>query len=92
MANLFKLSNKLELLLMAIWLFILKKTGIKEETIQTKIRAWQDSNLQSPDPKSGALSIRPHTLFFFKLFNLHFGSYNRIKLKQLTLRAPYVIQ
>ena len=22
-------------------------------------RAWQDSNLQSPDPKSGALSIRP---------------------------------
>ena len=26
-------------------------------------RAWQDSNLQSPDPKSGALSIRPHTLY-----------------------------
>ena len=25
-----------------------------------KIRSWQDSNLQSPDPKSGALSIRPH--------------------------------
>ena len=25
-------------------------------------RAWQDSNLQSPDPKSGALSIRPHGL------------------------------
>ena len=25
-------------------------------------RAWQDSNLQSPDPKSGALSIRPHAL------------------------------
>ena len=24
------------------------------------IRSWQDSNLQSPDPKSGALSIRPH--------------------------------
>ena len=23
---------------------------------------WQDSNLQSPDPKSGALSIRPHGL------------------------------
>ena len=23
-------------------------------------RPWQDSNLQSPDPKSGALSIRPH--------------------------------
>ena len=23
-------------------------------------RSWQDSNLQSPDPKSGALSIRPH--------------------------------
>ena len=25
-------------------------------------RQWQDSNLQSPDPKSGALSIRPHGL------------------------------
>ena len=25
-----------------------------------KYRSWQDSNLQSPDPKSGALSIRPH--------------------------------
>ena len=25
-----------------------------------KCRSWQDSNLQSPDPKSGALSIRPH--------------------------------
>ena len=25
-----------------------------------KSRPWQDSNLQSPDPKSGALSIRPH--------------------------------
>ena len=25
-------------------------------------RSWQDSNLQSPDPKSGALSIRPHDL------------------------------
>ena len=28
---------------------------------EKKFRAWQDSNLQSPDPKSGALSIRPHT-------------------------------
>ena len=27
-------------------------------------RAWQDSNLQSPDPKSGALSIRPHGLLW----------------------------
>ena len=27
-----------------------------------KYRSWQDSNLQSPDPKSGALSIRPHNL------------------------------
>ena len=25
-------------------------------------RTWQDSNLQSPDPKSGALSIRPQEL------------------------------
>ena len=28
-------------------------------------RAWQDSNLQSPDPKSGALSIRPHGLTWY---------------------------
>ena len=28
--------------------------------LRQKVRAWQDSNLQSPDPKSGALSIRPH--------------------------------
>ena len=34
--------------------------------IKKNIRAWQDSNLQSPDPKSGALSIRPHT--HYKLF------------------------
>ena len=27
-----------------------------------KNRPWQDWNLQSPDPKSGALSIRPHGL------------------------------
>jgi hypothetical protein len=27
-----------------------------------KLRPWQDSNLQSPDPKSGALSIRPQGL------------------------------
>ena len=31
-------------------------TKIKSE------RAWQDSNLQSSDPKSDALSIRPHAL------------------------------
>ena len=37
-----------------------------------KYRAWQDSNLQSPDPKSGALSIRPHALShtFVKRFRL----------------------
>ena len=28
--------------------------------LRQNVRAWQDSNLQSPDPKSGALSIRPH--------------------------------
>jgi hypothetical protein len=31
-----------------------------------KIRPWQDSNLQSPDPKSGALSIRPQGLRRYK--------------------------
>ena len=29
---------------------------------EKRLRPWQDSNLQSPDPKSGALSIRPHGL------------------------------
>jgi hypothetical protein len=29
---------------------------------ERKNRPWQDSNLQSPDPKSGALSIMPHDL------------------------------
>ena len=28
--------------------------------VKKLFRPWQDSNLQSPDPKSGALSIRPH--------------------------------
>ena len=27
-----------------------------------EVRPWQDWNLQSPDPKSGALSIRPQGL------------------------------
>ena len=33
-----------------------------------RFRPWQDSNLQSPDPKSGALSIRPHGLILFWWF------------------------
>ena len=33
-------------------------------------RPWQDSNLQSPDPKSGALSIRPHGLTWVSLPSL----------------------
>ena len=37
-----------------------------------KFRAWQDSNLQSPDPKSGALSIRPHTHYKYNEKNLNF--------------------
>ena len=32
----------------------------------TKYWPWQDSNLQSPDPKSGALSIRPHGLSYLR--------------------------
>ena len=32
-------------------------------------RSWQDSNLQSPDPKSGALSIRPHDPLYCFLRN-----------------------
>jgi hypothetical protein len=34
-----------------------------------KNRPWQDSNLQSPDPKSGALSIRPQGPTETKLSN-----------------------
>ena len=32
--------------------------------VKKYFRSWQDSNLQSPDPKSGALSIRPHDLSY----------------------------
>ena len=39
---------------MSVWYFPIWKSK--------SIRPWQDSNLQSPDPKSGALSIRPHEL------------------------------
>ena len=34
----------------------------KYQQTKQKDRPWQDLNLQSPDPKSGALSIRPHGL------------------------------
>ena len=41
-------------------------SGVRRATVAPRSRelsrVWQDSNLQSPDPKSGALSIRPHTL------------------------------
>jgi hypothetical protein len=33
-------------------------------------RTWQDSNLQSSDPKSGALSIRPHVLILLIILNM----------------------
>ena len=34
--------------------------SIPDKWGRKRFRPWQDSNLQSPDPKSGALSIRPH--------------------------------
>ena len=45
-----------------------------------KNRPWQDSNLQSPDPKSGALSIRPHGLYVRWLapITLTLTSYQRV--------------
>ena len=44
-----------------------KRTEMNNFIIETlackkRKRSWEDSNLQSPDPKSGALSIRPHDL------------------------------
>ena len=36
--------------------------GNQIKLFEKRNRPWQDSNLQSPDPKSGALSIRPHGL------------------------------
>ena len=43
----------------------------KEVNMITKemLQPWQDSNLQSPDPKSGALSIRPHGSLCLMYFN-----------------------
>ena len=43
------------------WSFGTKFIG-KMGQLKKENRPWQDSNLQSPDPKSGALSIRPPTL------------------------------
>ena len=34
------------------------------------LRPWQDSNLQSSDPKSDALSIRPHGLVWYCVFEI----------------------
>lgn len=39
-----------------------KRRQIQKQNKKKMYRAWQDSNLQSSDPKSDALSIRPHTL------------------------------
>ena len=36
--------------------------GNQIKLFEKRNRPWQDSNLQSPNPKSGALSIRPHGL------------------------------
>ena len=42
----------------------LATSGPRNCTIKGILRSWQDSNLQSSDPKSDALSIRPHDLVF----------------------------
>ena len=39
-----------------------KVEDLYEIYLLKKFRPWQDSNLQSSDQKSGALSIRPHGL------------------------------
>ena len=53
---------------MSCWMSTLTSDGHHKSPISVSFkiiskdfdRPWQDSNLQSPDPKSGALSIRPH--------------------------------
>ena len=48
--------------------------------LHKKSRPWQDSNLQSPDPKSGALSIGPHGLMLIVDTTNHveFASYQYV--------------
>ena len=42
----------------------------QQNITKTFLRPWQDSNLQSSDPKSDALSIRPHGLVWYCVFEI----------------------
>ena len=47
-------------LLLIVWMILSLK--VIESFKQKRYRPWQDSNLQSPAPETGAFSIRPHGL------------------------------
>ena len=56
-----------------------------------RLRSWQDSNLQSSDPKSDALSIRPHDLLYIVKLKCQFESnlwWNTILQKYFFLNLP----
>ena len=55
-----KISRNLKQVSQRLYLESCKKVIGRDK--KSRNRPWQDSNLQSPDPKSGALSIRPHGL------------------------------
>ena len=56
-------------------------------------RSWQDSNLQSSDPKSDALSIRPHDPYMIILLDVCYSKiglwWNHMKIK-LDKDAAYI--
>ena len=62
------------------WILFLK--FVVRSNFLKNSRPWQDSNLQSPDPKSGALSIRPHSPSCVK---------RKKKLTQLCNGAKHVV-
>ena len=45
---------------MKTWIFLESNVAILKLDVLKIFRSWQDLNLQSPDPKSGALSTRPN--------------------------------
>ena len=52
-----------------LWIIWRRIFDTKGKSTKEMPQPWQDSNLQSPDPKSGALSIRPHGSLCLMYYN-----------------------
>ena len=64
---LLKMISNLHWLILSYHDYYKSKTSIYKKDLW---RPWQDSNLQSSDPKSDALSIRPHGLVWYCVFEI----------------------